>query len=404
MTKNHQTMDISSRVIQYPLDRQSPKNNSKPIVNPAIFSFFSGAGFLDLGFELSGFSILLANDINTPFISSHQFSREQLKIPFPTFGYSNDDIRVFLHGNERISLKYWIRKARQDSGVVGFIGGPPCPDFAVGGKNKGAEGENGILTSIYFDLIVEQKPDFFVFENVKGLWKTARHRTFYDKMKERMQQNGFITTERLINAIEYGVPQDRDRIILIGFSKQFLINIGFYTNLPEITPDEFGWKKYTRYSRRILKDEIWPTTTPFAPSSILAKPEGIQEDLTVEYWFNKNNVYNHPNTDNHFIPRAGLARFMTIAEGDDSKKSYKRLHRWRYSPTAAYGNNEVHLHPNQPRRITVAEALAIQSLPREFVLPQNISLSHMFKAVGNGVPFLASKAIAKTLKDFICRN
>jgi len=70
---------------------------------------------------------------------------------------------------------------------------------------------------------------------------------------------------------------------------------------------------------------------------------------------------------------------MTVAEGDDSKKSYKRLHRWRYSPTAAYGNNEVHIHPYLPRRISVAEALAIQSLPKEFELPTNMTLSNMFK-------------------------
>ncbi|MBE9201384.1 DNA cytosine methyltransferase [Nodularia sp. LEGE 06071] len=57
-------------------------------------------------------------------------------------------------------------------------------------------------------------------------------------------------------------------------------------------------------------------------------------------------------------------RFTAIDEGDVSNKSFKRPHRWRYSPTACYGNNEVHLHPYQVRRISVAEALAIQSLPK----------------------------------------
>lgn len=80
------------------------------------------------------------------------------------------------------------------------------------------------------------------------------------------------------------------------------------------------------------------------------------------------------------------------------KKSFKRLHRWRYSPTAAYGNNEVHLHPYKKRRITVAEALAIQSLPKKYELPQSMTKSEMFKTVGNGVPYLLSKGLASGIK------
>ena len=83
-----------------------------------------------------------------------------------------------------------------------------------------------------------------------------------------------------------------------------------------------------------------------------------------------------------------------IDEGDDSKKSYKRLHRWRYSPTVAYGNNEVHLHPYSTRRLSVAEAMAIQSLPAWFELPNDVSLSAKFKMVGNGVPYLMALEIA----------
>lgn len=102
-----------------------------------------------------------------------------------------------------------------------------------------------------------------------------------------------------------------------------------------------------------------------------------------------------------FIPRNGLQKFMEISEGDDKKKSYKRLHRWRYSPTAAYGNNEVHLHPYKSRRISAAEALAIQSLPKEYTIPNDITLTNMFKAIGNGVPYLAAKGIALNIYDYI---
>ncbi len=91
----------------------------------------------------------------------------------------------------------------------------------------------------------------------------------------------------------------------------------------------------------------------------------------------------------------------TIEEGDVSKKSYKRLHRWRFSPTAAYGNNEVHLHPYKERRISVAEAMAIQTLPKEFELPSNMTLTDKFKTVGNGVPYILASGIAKTMYDYL---
>jgi DNA (cytosine-5)-methyltransferase 1 len=121
----------------------------------------------------------------------------------------------------------------------------------------------------------------------------------------------------------------------------------------------------------------------------------------VNYWFKKNKVEAHPNAVNYFKPRAGLSKFQVIAEGDDSKKSFKRLHRARYSPTVCYGNNEVHLHPCLPRRISVAEALALQSMPSSFVLPPDMTLSAMFKTIGNGVPYLLGTGVAQVITRFL---
>ena len=73
----------------------------------------------------------------------------------------------------------------------------------------------------------------------------------------------------------------------------------------------------------------------------------------------------------------------------------------KHSPTAAYGNNEVHLHPYLARRISVAEALAIQSLPEDFSLPPDLPLSAKFKMVGNGVPYLLALGIANDISEWI---
>ena len=372
---------------------------------PKLFSFFAGSGFLDLGFELSDFEIVYVNEIYSPFMKAYRYSRQCLNLPSPEYGYHEGeeaDVTRLTEREHALHLSELIQDARKSIDVIGFIGGPPCPDFSIGGKNRGREGDNGKLSAAYIELICQQKPDFFLFENVKGLWKTKKHRDFFEELKNQLSQSGYVLVERLINAIEYGVPQDRERIILIGFNTNLIRDIGIkITDIKVIHEWAFPWKNNILYRKVEAFSYPWPSTNPFIENSTLPCSAGIPQELTVEYWFRKNDVLNHPNSEHHFQPRAGIKRFASVFEGDDSKKSFKRLHRWRYSPTACYGNNEVHLHPYKIRRISVAEALAIQSLPKDFLLPCDMSLTNMFKTIGNGVPYLASKAIAQTILDFL---
>ena len=365
-----------------------------------IYSFFAGSGFLDLGFEMtSGFEIDFVNEVHSPFIEAYKYSRKKLKISPPSHGWDNSDIQEFIFNDK---LDSCISKSKLNHDLIGFIGGPPCPDFSVGGKNKGKDGENGKLSKTYVDLICNYKPDFFLFENVKGLYRTEKHRKFFEKLKKQLRENGYILTEKLINAIEYGAPQDRDRIILIGFNPSVFEYLKIETPSEMILSNIFGWDKHTKYNRKKVFSLGWPTTSEFGEDKYLDKPKNISLELTVQYWFEKNKVYRHPNSDHCFNPKSD--KFHHILEGDDSKKSYKRLHRWRYSPTAAYGNNEVHLHPYKARRISAAEALSLQSLPKEFELPPKMTLTDMFKTIGNGVPYLVGKGLAMTIMDFLNNN
>lgn len=377
----------------------------------SVLSFFSGSGFLDLGFEMAGAEIVFVNELEPNFLKTYKFSREKLGVDKPDI-YDNVDISVYLDDRRLDAftatgqkkgeiLKNQVIKYKEKNHIVGFIGGPPCPDFSVGGKNKGRKGKKGALSSDYVDLIIQMKPHFFLFENVKGLWKTKKHREFYEELKSKLYDGGYFFAEKIINALEYGVPQDRERVILIGFSKDFLSHRGL--QIPTIGRHlyDFPWNSHTTFNADEIKGFSWPKENKFKEGSKISPPPNIIQELTVQHWFDKNDVSNHPNRGDHFIPRAGLPKMQQIEEGDDSKKSYKRLHRWRYSPTAAYGNNEVHLHPFHARRISVAEALAIQSLPKEFEMPPEVSLTQKFKMIGNGVPYLAALGIAKTIFEFI---
>lgn len=352
-----------------------------------IFSFFSGIGLLDLGFETAGADISFVNENDNNFLRAYQYARRNRQ-KTPRYGYSSDSMEIFIND------KVWNHQF-PDYGtgnlkhLIGFIGGPPCPDFSVAGKNAGNEGENGQLTEKYIALIIKRQPDFFLLENVKGLYQTKKHKEFYMRMKKRLYRAGYSVFDSIENALEYGVPQFRDRLILIGFRRKTFGNRLVYT---------IGRNK--RYTLNQIFQCEWPTTNEFHIGNILNRPENIIEDLTVEHWFRANDVVNHENANDVFNVLAET-KFMTIAEGDTSKKSFKRLHRWRYSPTAAYGNNEVHLHPYQARRISVAEALAIQSVPAWFQVLPTLSLSSKFKMVGNGVPYLLALGIAQELLQWI---
>lgn len=367
-----------------------------------LFSFFTGAGFLDLGFETSGYKTLLANELEPNFCKVYTYARKRMKVPLPELGLREQDVGKFLDGEDDAKfLKRSMSNARKHYDLIGFIGGPPCPDFSVAGKNAGQEGKHGKLSQIYADMICLYKPDFFVFENVKGLWRTAKHRAFFDTVVAQLKSAGYAVTFRLINSLEYGAPQDRDRIILMGV-KASCLKSGNYDK-GNMTLRDFPWTKHLQYTREQIASITWPDVDPFRAETHSRRkmPTGIIKELTCEYWFEKNDVEHHPNSGDYFTPHAGLVKMQTYSEGDVSRKCYKRLHRWRFSPTVAYGNNEVHLHPYKARRLSAAEALSLQSLPREYELPPDVPLSFKFKTIGNGVPFLAAYGIAKTLRTFL---
>lgn len=380
---------------------------------PGIVSFFSGCGILDLGFEAAGFSTHLANEINGPFADAYEFARHgRAGISPEEGGVVRASIETFFSGEQHDRLRRAMDLARAQSGIVGFVGGPPCPDFSIAGKQAGHTGDRGRLTQDYFDLIGIHRPDFFLFENVRGLRSTAKHRAYFDTILNRaVGTDGYAVTERLVNSLEYAAPQDRHRVIVIGFHRDAFPDADGMARA-------FGWEDHATFSGAYRQS--WPGKDTLARCAEDGEIEDAGRprpgtldprfmELAVQTWFDRNDVESHPNAQDRFLVKAGMARMRQIAEGDTSRKSFKRLHRWRYAPTMAFGNNEVPLHPYKDRRISVAEALALQSLPKEFVLPPTrsetggttMTLTDKFKTIGNGVPFLLAKALALTVREAI---
>jgi DNA (cytosine-5)-methyltransferase 1 len=214
MSDSHKDSDVC-----YPdLDAESfqirepvPNSANYSVKQAKLYSFFSGAGFLDLGFEMDGrYQVQFVNEYCLPFVQTYRFSRVNMGISEPTYGYSTMDISWMLQPEKYKKICNLVAQDKEGGSPIGFIGGPPCPDFSVGGENRGKSGENGKLSGTYVELICRLQPDFFLFENVKGLYRTKKHRAFFEEMKKKLQASGYVLTERLVNALWFGAPQDRE--------------------------------------------------------------------------------------------------------------------------------------------------------------------------------------------------
>ena len=365
-------------------------------MNVPLLSFFTGGGFLDIGFEQAGFEVVWTNEIDPAFA-------EMYKQGISTWRHSLGDPQSNIAGLNHTS----IADLRHDEVMLeafggsrpntfGIIGGPPCTDFSVGGKNGGSEGQHGKLTQVFVDLICGIRPDFFVIENVPGLFRTKKHRRFLNSIVDQFEDpgTGYLTVKRILSSLEFGVPQDRDRLFLIGISSKLVKStIGM---LPLLGDDT--WYPWPIPIYPGAKKLPWPSENPFGKEP--SCPEGVPLELTVFPLLHSSPLPTGiSNGLEVFKPYS--SKFWKIPEGNSSGKSFKRLHRYKYSPTAWYGNNEVHLHPWEPRRLSVREALRIQTVPDTYILPAQFSLTSKFKMICNGVPCRLAKCMAESLSSFI---
>ena len=361
-----------------------------------ILSFFSGGGFLDIGFERAGFNVIWANENNQRFVELYKYGYKKWRIATRR---GTDLPFIDNRSIEELTPRMITYRCFPDGKprTFGVVGGPPCPDFSSAGLHAGKDGANGRLVQGFVDLICDLNPTFFVLENVAGLVRFKRHRKHFDDLVEHFTLNGYATVHRVLNALEFGVPQHRERVFLIGFKRSRLN--GHLDNASISSSGWFGWPTIVAYKNAATRYS-WPTSTDFGKTP--RKPREVPARLCVgTYLIPKSMQSRVPNASAFFNPYS--RRFLEVAEGDTSQKSFKRLHRYRYSPTACYGNNEVHLHPWEPRRLSLREAMRIQGIPDSYELPEDVPLQSGFKLISNAVPVPLSmhvaKAVSRTLRS-----
>ena len=182
------------------------KSNKKKVI-----SIFSGAGGLDIGFENAGFSIAVAVEIDSSCC-------ETLKTNRPDLPIINKNITEVTSDEILVTAKLKPLEAAL------VIGGPPCQSFSLAGLRKGLYDERGKLLFEFVRIVRETLPFGFVLENVKGLinWDSGRAlNLLIEELSKPIEYNGKIYTytianPKVLNAVDYGVPQFRERLILVG--------------------------------------------------------------------------------------------------------------------------------------------------------------------------------------------
>ena len=319
-----------------------------------IASFFSGAGGLDLGFTNAGFDIVFAND-------------------------NWDGCWETFEKNHGLSInKKSITDLNPDEipEVVGFIGGPPCQSWSLAGAMRGINDSRGRLFYDYVNLIKAKQPLFFLAENVAGILSPT-HGSEFLKIVEAFKKIGYNVSYRLLDVKYYGVPQERRRVIIVGYHEKLGKSFEFPpASLRLIT----------------LKEAIGDL-----PESVPAKERNkTNKDLKVP---------------NHEHMNGG---FSTIY------MSRNRVRGWdEQSFTIQAGGRHAPIHPQAPkmkfieqnkrefvrgkehlyRRLSVRECARIQTFPDDFIFYYN-DIADGYKLIGNAVPVEFAEAIAeKIMKD-----
>ncbi len=318
-----------------------------------IVSFFSGCGGLDLGFRQAGFQVIWADELEPKV-------HETYLVNHPGTILCKTDVNKLMSDDIPDS--------------DGFIGGPPCQSWSIAGKQRGLEDERGKLILTYIDLIKTKQPKFFVLENVKGLLDEKFKLDFQDFIA-RLDDAGYDVQYKLLDAVDYRVPQNRERVFIIGFRKDLKVKYEF------------------------------PEPTCLAPIP-LEKAIGDIREEPVRY--KDGDVLENTTRANHDV--------LSTAFGPYYHRSNRRRGWNQPSYTIHATAQNIPLHPSSPkmiyygredlgfvkgreaeyRRMSVRECARIQTFPDSFrfVCPDIIAT---YKMIGNAVPPRLACELAKSI-------
>jgi DNA (cytosine-5)-methyltransferase 1 len=337
----------------------STKNPADPL---PLLSLFCGPGGLDIGFEQTGFSPLLALDKDSAAVESYNWNRNNSKT-----GVVFDLSEVGASEIDTI-LKLWDERAGKGIAPIGIIGGPPCQSFSVSNVHRLSDDPRAKLPLSYAKILdaINKRFDleFFLFENVAGLGNRP-HSDSLELFIGAFENAGFDVKQFYLEAADFGLPQYRKRMFLVGF------NNARYRKAQYVPPKGEG-------SFVTVRDVLGDLPEPlYFAKGLNPKDFGL-----------------HPN---HWCMNPKSKKFLngTLKPGEMLGRSFRMLNWEDRSWTVAYGHREVHVHPNGRRRLSVYEAMILQGFPQEYELRG--TLSAQIRQVSDAVPPPLAGALAESI-------
>lgn len=303
-----------------------------------VVSLFSGAGGLDLGFKMAGHEILWANDLYVDAVETYRHNIGNHIICEDIANVSTNDI--------------------PNCDIV--IGGFPCQGFSVANTKRTADDERNTLYKQLIRVIDAKCPKFFLAENVKGILSLDKGRVF-EMIKSDFTNLGYKVEYKVLNAADYGVPQTRMRVIIVGVRN----DVDFIYHFPTPTHNQNGTEGLKRWVS---------VTEALASIPDPDKPNAMKNHEYSKYKLQFNGYLGHRALD------PDKPAPTVTARGDNK------------------GGVVILPHPNAQRRMTCRELAKIQSFPLDYEFCGN--RSSVYRQIGNAVPPLLGYVVAKKFNEY----
>lgn len=326
-----------------------------------IISLFSGAGGLDVGFEKAGFRGIWANEFDRNIWETFEKNHPQTIL------------------NRKSICDVDVREIPD---CVGIIGGPPCQSWSKGGMKRGLDDERWRLFFEYIWILKAKRPLFFLAENAAGML-TDRHKDELLEIKKTFEDAGYRLSSTLVNAHDYGVPQDRERVLFVGYRND--LNISF--KMPDPIPVE---------RRKCLRDAIGDLAVikpACRKGGLVEAPNDI---------LRPNHEYMIGSFSSMFMSRNRVRSWDEPAFTVQASARQSQLH-----PSAPKmirnGDGTFSFakgHENEYRRLSVREAARIQTFPDNFIFYYK-DIADGYKMIGNAVPVELARIVAEQIRKDI---
>ena len=342
-----------------------------------VIDLFSGAGGLSLGFERAGFNTVLAIDYWAPAIETYNMNRKN------KVGQVQDITKL----NEDFFKKYDL------DNLSGVIGGPPCQGFSMAGRRIIDDDRNKLYRD-YFRVLQILKPDFFLMENVVGL-TNLNGGAIKEDIIQRAANIGYHVTYKILSAADYGVPQNRRRVIFVGIKNSIYKKKGEF---------EFPIPKNYRVTCLEALSDLPNLDEGQDKTTYICEPQNDYQKF-----MRKNSliVCNHEQSKHSketieaisYVPQGGgMKDVPTTIRGDRKYSSLLiRMDSTKPSQTIDTGHR-TYFHYKENRVISVREAARLQSFPDDYIFCTG--KQNQYKQVGNAVPPILAYEIAMAIKKY----